>query len=95
MADPSDRGQYCFRVNVQIYHRSSNIHPSEGQHRRFAQFYIVDSAIDNQARLNNEANIDCLPEFINNIERLFREIIVFARLYKIGTSTKCNKKSIA
>lgn len=76
MADPSGRGQYCFRVNVQIYHRSSKMHPSED--RRFAQFYIVDSAIANQARLHYEANIGGIPEVLNNIDRLFREINVFA-----------------
>lgn len=83
MADPSGHGQYCFRVNVQIFHRSPNMNPSEWEDRRFAQFYIVDSAIANQALLNYEANIGCIPEVLKNIDRLFRKINVFAWLYKM------------
>lgn len=35
-------GPYCFRIHGQIYHRSGNLHPQDGNTRKYGQVYILD-----------------------------------------------------
>ena len=82
IADPTGHGPYCFRVHGQIYHRTSNMHPNDGEQRQFAQLYVVDSREANDTRINNRYNHGCLNEIIQNLDNFIRENNVYAKAYK-------------
>ena len=82
IADPTGHGPYCFRVHGQIYHRTSNLHPNGGEHRQFAQLYVVESREANATRTNNIHNQGCLHEIMQNLDHLIRQHNVYAKAYK-------------
>ena len=36
-------GRYCFKMQGQIYHKTTQLHPSEGQEKKIGQLYILDT----------------------------------------------------
>ena len=66
------RGPYTFRVHGQVYHRTSYMHPSDGQDRQFAQLCIIDSEQAKDVRTRNTANVISIPENLENLVNITR-----------------------
>ena len=76
-------GPYCFKVQGQIYHRTSNLHAPDGQTPKYAQLYVLESSEANEHRMNEPANQNCLQEIIQNIDGWMRANNIFAKTYKM------------
>ena len=87
------RGPYCFRVNGQIRHCTSNYHPNDDEPRQFAQLYVVDSSEANVIRSASKANVRCVTEIMTNLDKIIRENNVFAKAYQmLGDIEKAEKE---
>ena len=66
-------GPYVFKVHGQAYHRTSHLNPPDGEPRKFAQLYVLDSTTQavNQ-RIDLPENEGCIPALIDQIDRFFR-----------------------
>jgi hypothetical protein len=53
-------GPFCYRIHGQIYHKTSGLHPNEGETAKYSQLYILDTTEATNARMNNPANNNCI-----------------------------------
>lgn len=84
-------GPYCFKVQGQIYHRTSHLHPPEGQQRKFAQLYVLDTAEAIEQRLNLPENNNCLPNVMHELDMIMREnpyTLAFKKLSEVESQHK-------
>lgn len=61
IAPPPGYSPYCFRINGSIYHCAGALHPENGEPRKYAQFYILDSQEAAVQRLQLHENQGCQP----------------------------------
>ena len=57
---PPGRGPYCFRLQGQIYHYATNLHPNGEDERKYGQLYIIETNEAIRARVNVNQNSNCL-----------------------------------
>lgn len=67
MAPPPGYGPYCFRINGAIYHRAGALHPEDGESRKYAQLYILDSEEAAAQRLQLHENQRCHPHLMRTL----------------------------
>ncbi|XP_014674663.1 PREDICTED: uncharacterized protein LOC106814819 [Priapulus caudatus] len=79
---PPGRGPYAFRLHGQVYHRSGSLHPPQGTTPSFSQLYILDAGQALQARMQQPANQQCLPDVMSLLQRVLQETNPYAASYK-------------
>lgn len=77
------RGPYAFRIHGQVYHRSGPLHPGDGEQRRYAQLYILDTETAAQERLKIRQNSSCDSALMRDLSTLIAQLSPFARSYKM------------
>ena len=80
---PTGSGPYCFKTHGQVYHSTSHLHPRNGIAPKYAQLYVLDSALATQHRLALAPNQDCLPEIMVKIDAFFRANNMYAKSYRM------------
>ncbi|XP_021960165.1 uncharacterized protein LOC110856031 [Folsomia candida] len=83
LTSPPGHGPYCFRIHGQIYHRAGTLHPEEGQPRKFAQLYILDSGLAAEQRLSLTENSKCSPELMKELSSFMALNNPFAKATKM------------
>jgi hypothetical protein len=79
----SGPGTYCYKIQGQIYHRISAIHPNSGERPKFAQLYILDSEEALNERMNIRSNTTCDRQLMSRLDQLIRRINPFAEAFKM------------
>jgi len=79
---PACIGPYCFRIHGQMYHRTSTVHPDEGEKRSFSQLYILDEELAIAERLADPANSGCKSHIMEKLTTVMRSN-PFAAAYKM------------
>ncbi|GFV93155.1 helitron_like_N domain-containing protein [Trichonephila clavipes] len=74
------RGAFCFRTNGQIYHRTSHLHPAQGE-EKFAHLYVLDSELATCGRMERCENSECNPELKRSIDEVITRVNPFAAAY--------------
>lgn len=77
------RGPYCFRVQGQIYHGTSLLHPQEGEPRKYAQLYVLSTTQAVEERLNIPQNENCLRHILRQLDKIMHNINPFAQAYRM------------
>src|SRR5258705_5522252 len=75
-------GPYVFKVHGQAYHQTTHVNPPDGEPRKFAQLYVMDSTTQAE-RTELPENEGCIPALINQIDRLFRVNNRIAASYRL------------
>ncbi|GBM45492.1 hypothetical protein AVEN_210224-1 [Araneus ventricosus] len=65
---PTGSGAYFFRINCQIYHRTSHLRPAEAGGEKFAQLYVLDSDLATRRRMERRENPECNPKLMRKID---------------------------
>ena len=52
------KGPYCFRINWEVYHALSQMHPEPGRKPAFSQIYIYDQEYELDNRLDVFSSLD-------------------------------------
>ena len=60
MKPPPGRGPCCFRLQGQIYHYATNLHPNETDGRKYGQLYITETNQAIRTRANATENSNCI-----------------------------------
>ncbi len=79
----SGHGTYCYKIQEQIYHRISALHPNEGVRPKFAQLYILDSDEALNERMNVRSNNSCNRQLMLQLDQMIRCVNPFAEAYKM------------
>jgi len=79
----SGPGTYCYKIQGQIYHRISALHPNVGERPKFAQLYILDSEEALNERMNIRSNNTCDRLLMSQLDQLMRQVNPFAEAYKM------------
>ena len=80
---PPGVGPYCFKVQGQIYHFASPLHPKNGHVRQFAQLYVLDANQALYQRMAIIANTSCLSHTMKIFADMIEEYNPFAKSYKM------------
>lgn len=76
-----NNGSYCFKVQGQIYHYASPLHPNLASDYQFAQLYILDAEQALNQRMSIAANISCHSQTMHLLATLIKQINPFAQAY--------------
>ncbi len=76
-------GPYCFRIHGQIYHRAGALHPGNGDHRKFAQLYILDPDEAANQRIMIAENSKCNPNLMHQFSTFMYKFNPFADACKM------------
>jgi len=68
LANPPGCGPPRFRICGQIFHRSGNLHPTNGQVPLFNQLYIIDTDAANNYHMTQPANSQCRDDVMHAIQ---------------------------
>ncbi|UYV67933.1 hypothetical protein LAZ67_5002532 [Cordylochernes scorpioides] len=83
VSPPPGYGPYCFRIQGQIYHRTGTLHPEDGEGRKFAQLYILDTEVATEERLKLKENQGCNKDLMNAVATLLQQINTFTEAYRM------------
>ncbi|UYV71113.1 hypothetical protein LAZ67_8001784, partial [Cordylochernes scorpioides] len=83
VSPPPGYGPYCFRIQGQIYHRTGTLHPEDGEGRKFAQLYILDTEVATEERLKLKENQGCNKDLMNAVATLLHQINPFTEAYRM------------
>ncbi|UYV67510.1 hypothetical protein LAZ67_5001019 [Cordylochernes scorpioides] len=83
VSPPPGYGPYCFRIQGQIYHRTGTLHPEDGEGRKFAQLYILDTEVATEERLKLKENQGCNKDLMNAVATLLQQINPFTEAYRM------------
>ncbi|UYV64281.1 hypothetical protein LAZ67_3000144 [Cordylochernes scorpioides] len=83
VSPPPGYGPYCFRIQGQIYHRTGTLHPEDGEGRKFAQLYILDTEVATEERLKLKENQGCNKDLMNSVATLLHQINPFTEAYRM------------
>jgi hypothetical protein len=81
LAPPPGHGPYCFRIHGQIFHRSGDLHPSQGEAPQYAQLYIIEGDQAVQARLDRRENAECSAEVMQTVHNVMMQHNPFAKSF--------------
>lgn len=77
-------GPYVFRVQGQIYHRTSHTDPINGENRKYAQLYVLDSSTQaTEERMKLTENENCIPEVLKELDQFIRKNNSLANAYRM------------
>ena len=88
-------GPYVFKVQGQVYHRTSHVEPINGETPKYAQLYVVDSAQATEQRMSSQGNGRCLPQLMQLLDAEIRKISRFANSYHMMQETMIKERDIA
>jgi PIF1-like helicase/Helitron helicase-like domain at N-terminus/Helicase len=91
----SSRGPYCFRIQGQVYHLTSPVHPNGNTAPAYAQLYILDSAAALEQRMSIQANQVCSRDVMEKLDTLIREVNPFAKSYKLMREIELEEEELA
>lgn len=80
---PPGIGPYCFKVQGQMYHFASALHPSNNIYRKFAQLYKLYSNESTMQRMKLAVNNTCESNIMNSLNKMLLSINPFARSYRM------------
>jgi len=86
-------GPYCFKVQGQIYYQiNTTLYAEQNESPTYGQLFIVDFNEAINHRLNQNSHLDL--EIVQNLERIMREINVFAQFYQMMGEELENQKRL-
>jgi len=91
---PTGIGPYCFRIHGQVYHRTSTLHPDDGEKRSFSQLYILDEDLAIAERLSDPANAACKNHIMEKLTHVMNTN-PFGQAYKMMHEVEESEKNKA
>ena len=76
-------GPYCYRIHGQIYHRVGPLHPEDGQPRRYAQLYILDTDAAARERQMIRVNSNCDANLLRSLSELMERVNPYAESFRM------------
>ena len=73
------RGPYCYRVNGEVYHLTSQMEPKERQRPNFSQIYIYDKEHELENRLHTFKGLD--KNVLKELQDMIKEVNPYAYKY--------------
>ena len=80
LVSPPGFGPYCFRIHGQIYHRTSTLHPTDGERRRYGQVYILEGAEAVTTRTEEDSSLS--QDIIIQVQEVMNEVNPYAHAYQ-------------
>ncbi|KAF2360700.1 hypothetical protein FHG87_008543 [Trinorchestia longiramus] len=75
------RGLYCFRIQGQTYHTTTNLYPGDGQ-PQYVPLYSIEANEAMQHRMNAAQNSECSLATTRAISDVLQQINPYVELYK-------------
>ena len=79
---PPGQGPPCFRICGQIFHRSGNLHPSEGDTPVYNQLYIIDTGTALHHRMQQTTNQSCRDDVMMIMHNVIEKCSPYLRAYE-------------
>uniref|UniRef100_A0A1I7T6R1 ATP-dependent DNA helicase n=1 Tax=Caenorhabditis tropicalis TaxID=1561998 RepID=A0A1I7T6R1_9PELO len=90
--DLPPRGAFCYRIHKQVYHLIGGLHPAEGEERKFAQIFIVDTeqAADELAKreINSSCSSGMFQKLIDLLKRHHPHAQAFRMMFEVEEEEK-------
>ena len=95
IVSPPGHGPYAFRLHGQVYHRSGSLHPPQGTTPCYSQLYILETSQALQARMQQPANQQCLPDVTSLLQNVLQRTNPYAAAYKQMQQVEAEQRRIA